>query len=93
MTDGHVTLADVVNAASDTLAAVEAGSLGAAEVETRAVAACRELVGQVNGAGDVLWPLHLDVARQVLEAGGLSAAELREWLAVQQRREAGPHDT
>jgi hypothetical protein len=48
MTDGHVTLSDVVNAASDTLAAVEAGTMRPSEVETRAVAECRRLFGVVG---------------------------------------------
>lgn len=84
----RVSLADVVNAASDTLRDVETGTLKAAEVEARAVVACKELFGIVNGPGDALWPLHGDVTRQYLSAGGMSSAELREWLAVQQRREA-----
>lgn len=86
---GRVTLADVVNAASDTLRDVETGVLSAADVETRAVEQCRTLFGVVGaGPADPLWSLHLDVARQVLGAGGLSANEMAEWLAVQKRREA-----
>ena len=86
---GRVTLADVVNAASDTLRDVETGVLSAANVEARAVEQCRTLVGVVGaGPADPLWSLHLDVARQVLGAGGLSANEIAEWLAVQKRREA-----
>ena len=90
MTDGHITLADVVNAASDTLRDVETGVLSAGEVERRAVDACRELFGIVgSGPGDPLWELHGDTTRQYIAAGGMSADEIAEWLAVQQRREAG----
>ena len=65
----RVTLADVVNAASDTLRDVETGVLSAADVETRAVAQCRTLFGVVGACQvDPLWSLHLDVARQVLGA-------------------------
>jgi hypothetical protein len=87
---GQVTLADVVNAASDTLRDIESGVLSAAEVQRRAVDACRELFGCVSGEpDDPLRELHTDVIRQGLGAGYLSADELAEWLAVQRRREAG----
>jgi hypothetical protein len=90
MTDGHVALADVVNAASDALRDVETGVLRPAEVERRAVDACRELFGIVGaGPSDALWELHGDVTRQYLAAGGMSADEIAEWLAVQRRREVG----
>jgi hypothetical protein len=78
----------VVNVASDVLRDVELGVLKAADVQGRAVSVVREMVGQVNGPGYALWSLHLDICRQVLGAGGLSANELREWVAVQARREA-----
>lgn len=87
---GHVTLADVVNSASDVLRDVEAGTLRAADVEGRAVAVVRETVGQVVGPGDALWALHCDIARQVLGAGGIGGDELREWVAVAERREGLP---
>lgn len=85
---GRVTVADCVNAASDIHAEIEAGTLDPARIERRAVDACRSLFGLVgNGPDDPLWSLHLDITRQFLGAGGLSAAELAEWLAVQRRRE------
>jgi hypothetical protein len=87
---GRVSLVDVVNAASDTLRDVETGVLRPAEVEARAVDACRELFGVVgSGPSDPLWELHADTSRQFLAAGGISADEIAEWLAVQRRREAG----
>jgi hypothetical protein len=89
MTDTAVTAADVINAASDTLRDIETGALTPAEVERRATDACRELFGLVgSGPGDPLWELHRDITRQYLAAGGVSANELAEWLAVQRRREA-----
>ena len=88
MTDTTVTAADVINAASDTLLDIETGALTPADVERRAVDACREMFGLVgSGPADALWSLHGDVCRQYLAAGGLTAAELAEWLAVQRRRE------
>ncbi len=90
MTTGRVSLADCVNAASDVLAAVEAGTLRPGEVERRAVEEMRRQFGQVNGPGDACWELHVDVCRQVFEAGGLSADELAEWVAVARRREGLP---
>lgn len=91
MTDtaAAITLADVINAATDVLDGITTGTLSAADVEARAVDACRELFGIVgSGPADPLWQLHGDVCRQYLAAGGVSAAELVEWLAVQRRREA-----
>ncbi|UGQ43407.1 flagellar hook-length control protein [Rhodococcus aetherivorans] len=88
MTEPTVTLADCVNAASDVLAEVEAGTLDPTTIESRAADACRALVGQVGTPADPLWDLHVDIARQVLAAGGLTASELSEWHAVQARREA-----
>lgn len=90
MTDTAVTAADVINAASDTLRDIEHGRLREDEVQARAVAACRQLFGLVGaGPDDPLWGLHGDICRQYHERGGMSAAELREWAAVQERREAG----
>jgi hypothetical protein len=89
--DGHVTLVDLVNASSDVLAEVEAGTLRPGDVEGRAVAVCRETFGIVGaGPADPLWSLHADICRQFLERGGMSANELAEWTAVQRRREGLP---
>lgn len=85
----QVTAADVVNAATDVLDGITSGSLSPAEVERRAVDACRSLFAVVGSdPSDPLWSLHGDITRQYLAAGGLSANELAEWLAVQRRREA-----
>ena len=85
----HTTAADVVNAASDVLGGIEHGTLSPADVEQRAVDACRDLFGIVgSGTTDALWSLHGDVCRQFLAAGGLTSNEIAEWLAVQRRREA-----
>jgi hypothetical protein len=63
------------------------GRLSAAELDAAAAGECRELFGTVAGPADALWPVHLDVARQVLALGGVSADELSEWLAVARHRE------
>lgn len=79
---------DLANAAADVVEGLEAGTLRPADTERRAVAAMREQFGIVgSGPADPLWSLHGDVARQYLAAGGLTAAELGEWLSVQRRRE------
>jgi hypothetical protein len=47
----------------------------------------KKIFRKVVGPGDPLWPAQLEVARQVIAAGGIPANELQEWLAVQ--RESG----
>lgn len=66
---------------------VAEGRLHPASLAEAALVECRALFGTVAGPHDALWPLQGDVARQVLAAGGVPAAELSEWLAVQRRRE------
>lgn len=68
---------------------VSEGRLTAATMADRAAQRIRELFGECDGPTDPLWPVHVDLCRQVLGHGGLSAAELTEWLAVQRRRETG----
>jgi hypothetical protein len=62
---------------------VTAGRLDVAALDQAALAECRELFGRVDGPEDPLWPLHVDVARQVLAVGGgVGVDELAEWVAV-----------
>ena len=62
---------------------VTAGRLDVAALDAAALAECRELFGRVDGPEDALWPLHVDVARQVLAVGGgVGVDELAEWVAV-----------
>ena len=68
---------------------VAEGRLSPAQVDDAALEACRSLFGVVAGPDDPLWPLQCEVARQVLAAGGISANELQEWVAVQRRRDGG----
>lgn len=87
-TGPQTTTADVINAATDVLDGLTSGTLSASAVERRAVDACRDLFAVVgDGPADPLWTLHGDTTRQYLAAGGLSADELTEWVAVQRRRE------
>lgn len=46
------------------------------------------LFGAVSGPGDPLFEMQTSVARAVLAAGGLTADEIAEWLAVARSREA-----
>jgi len=85
---GHITAADVINAAAGAIEGITGGSLRPEDVERRAVEAMRETFGLVGAdATDPLWSLHGDVCRQYLAAHGVSANELREWASVQQRFE------
>lgn len=73
-----------IKAAMSVARDVAGGQLDAGALEDAAVAECRALFGAVVGPGDALWPMHVDVARQVLAvgAGWISADELAEWVAV-----------
>ena len=83
----HVTKRDVVEAATSVLDDITSGSLNPTDVEKRVVEECRQLFGQVNGPGDALWPTHIDVTRQALALGALTANELAEWASVVRQRE------
>ncbi|WP_373140881.1 flagellar hook-length control protein [Mycobacterium marinum] len=91
---GQVTDADVVEAAYGVLGELTEGTLSDSTVQQRAAEVCRATFGVVgSGPADPMWLLHTDVARQFLGAGGLTAAELTEWLAVQRHRETGETGT
>jgi hypothetical protein len=61
-----------------------------ADLEAAAVEQCRELFATVYGPEDPLWSMHVDVIRQGLALGALSADEIAEWLAVARTREGKP---
>lgn len=67
---------------------VAEGRIAPAQLAAAAVAECRALFGVVAGVEDPLWALQVDVARQVLAAGGIPVGELAEWLAVAKTRES-----
>lgn len=77
---------DVIKAAMGIAKDAAEGRLSPVDLDIELTAQCRSLFGVVAGPGDPLWPLHVDVARQVLAAGGLSLDECREWIAVLERR-------
>lgn len=79
--------AEVIKAAMAVAKDAAEGHLSADQLDAELTEACRGLFGVVAGPGDPVWELQIDVARQVLAAGGLSAAEVAEWLAVTRRRE------
>lgn len=85
-----VTTTDIIKAAASVGRDVAEGKIDPAALDQAVADECRELFGTVVGEGDSLWPLHCDVARQVLAAGGLSADELSEWLAVARHRAGEP---
>ncbi len=60
------------------------GHLAVAELEAAAAAEAASMFSTVVGPGDPVWPTQVAVARRVLALGGVTADELREWLAVAQ---------
>ncbi|MCA4726894.1 hypothetical protein [Mycolicibacterium fortuitum] len=66
---------------------VTEGTLTGATMTERAADRCRQMFGSVAGSEDPLWPVQLDVARQVLGRGGIAAAELAQWLSAARSRE------
>ena len=80
------TAEDVIRSAASVSRDVAEGRLDPAALDAAVAAECRQLFSVVVGRDDPLWALHVDVARQVLGLGGLSADELTEWLAVARRR-------
>lgn len=73
---------DAIKAAMSVAKDVAEGRLAPAELDAQVVAECRELFGRVEGPGDPLWDLQVDVARQVLGLDGIPVDEMAEWLAV-----------
>jgi hypothetical protein len=81
----ETTIKAVMSVARD----VAEGRLSPDELGRAAADECRELFGTVAGPDDdpAMWALQLDVARQVLAAGGIPADELTgEWAAVARAR-------
>lgn len=66
---------------------VSEGRLTADTMADLAAQRIREVFGQCDGPTDPLWPVHVELARQVLGHGGLPAAELAQWLSVARSRE------
>lgn len=82
-----VTDDDVVESAYAVIGELTEGSLSGAAVEQRAVEVCRRTFGAVGGPDDPLWPVQIDVARQVLGHCGILADELAQWLSAARSRE------
>lgn len=77
---------DAIDAALRLAEDFSTGKVDPDDLDAELVKRCRDLVGQVVGSGDLLWPLQIEIARGVLAAGGLDADELSEWAAVARRR-------
>ena len=80
------TTEDVIKSAAAVALDAAEGRLSSADLDQAVADECRGLLGVVAGPEDSLWPLQVDIARQVLAAGGLSATEVAEWAAVLRRR-------
>ena len=48
---------------------------------------CRKLFGFVDGPGDPLWELQVEVARGVLALDGIPVNELAEWVITSRQRQ------
>lgn len=83
-----MTKRDAVDAPMSVAEDVAEGRLVPSELERQAVAELRGLFGTVVGEGDPAWPLQVDVCRQAIALGALTADELSEWAAVF-RQQAG----
>ncbi|WP_188108865.1 flagellar hook-length control protein [Mycolicibacter arupensis] len=81
---------DAIKAAASVARDVADGKLAPADLEAAAAAECRALFGTVAGPDDPLWPLQVDIARQVLALDGVPADALAEWLAVARQRAGEP---
>lgn len=84
-----ITTDDVIKAATSVARDAAEGRLNPATLEAQLETELRALVGVVAGPADPLFALQVDIARGVLAAGGIPAAELAEWLAVARRRADG----
>ena len=83
MTDRKTAMKAAVTAALAIAEDVTAGQLDVTTLDALALEECRGLFSRVVGPGDVLWDLHVEVARQVLAVGGgVPTDELAEWVAV-----------
>ncbi len=85
-----MTTEDAIKAATTVARDVADGRLSPTELEVQAVTELQALVGTVVGPGHPVWPLQVDIARQVLALDGVPTDELAEWLAVARQR-AGEH--
>lgn len=86
-----ITTEDAIKAAASIARDVADGRLTPADLEHQAVAELHQLVGEVVGHGDPVWPLQVQIARGVLAAGGIPGDELSEWLAVARQRAGEAH--
>jgi hypothetical protein len=88
MTAAPVNAQAVIRAAMAVAREAAEGQLDIAVLNAGLAAALREAFGTVVGPGDPAWPLQVEVCRAVLAHGGVPVAELREWAAALERREA-----
>lgn len=77
-----------VTAAMSVAQDIAEGKVDTGQLDAAVAAECRTLFARVEGPGDPLWELQVDVARQVLAVGGgVSSVELAEWTAVYRQAE------
>lgn len=85
------TKADAINGAMSIADDVAQGRLSPEDLEAQAIRELRQLVGEVVGEGDPLFPLQIEVARGVLAVDGIPADELSEWAAVARQKAGVPN--
>lgn len=89
----NTTVDEVIKSAASVARDAAEGRLDPAALDAAVAEECRELFGTVAGPRDPLWPLHIDITRQVLAFGGVPADELTEWTAVARRLAGQSSDT
>jgi hypothetical protein len=73
---------------------ITAGRLDPDELEAEVAELVRAAAGTVVGPGDPVWPVQVQIARDVLAVGGgIPANELAEWAAVTAHKEGVALDT
>lgn len=81
-----MTKRDAVEAAMSVADDVAEGRLSPDDLERQAVEELRQLVGEVVGPGDPIWPLQCEIASQAVALGAIEPNTLREWATVIDRQ-------
>lgn len=88
-----MTKRDAIDAALQLAEDLNDGKIDSAGLDIELASTCRALVGAVTGPDDALWPMQVDIARQAIALGALTADELSEWATVMRQRATEPPQT
>lgn len=84
MSKSAVTVA--VEAIMDLAKDVAEGRVSPADLDREAAAKTLELYRIVDGPADPIWPIQVEIARQVMARGGIPLEEMQQWVAVAMSR-------